>query len=108
MGSAQITIDLVQAPINLNRTIPTQNNPAALASSKCMLFSSIPTLGNLYTYTISPRDAFNSNNGSYSDSQVHISGRTMVNGVEKQAAKGVSYRLLLRSVWIYLHSFLTC
>lgn len=100
VGSQKVTIDLVSASIAFTGTIPTNNNaPGTTKRSPArVLYSDVPTLGVVSEADLIPRDALVSGTGdvTYTDSEIQFQGVSFVNGVAVQAAKGVSYRLLLR------------
>ncbi|KAL8279362.1 hypothetical protein RQP46_008174 [Phenoliferia psychrophenolica] len=111
MGTPQLTLDLVSGSIDFVGTIPTNDNPSTAKRAVAeplapradrVLYSSVPTLGNVEFITYSARDAFNSGSSApYTENQVQFDGRYYTaNGQGHVVTTGVSYRFLLRALKI--------
>ena len=103
-----MSLDVVSASIAFTGTIPTDNNSpgtkkrmvaSKLKSRTRVLFSDVPTVGNVFTQFYQPRDALVSNSGNtpFTDNNYQFDGKySTASSPILTVPEGVSYRLLLR------------
>jgi hypothetical protein len=112
VGSPYISIDLVAANVSFTGTISTNNNgptsrskrhsiPASTYQDRMTksrrertLFSSVPVIGNIYNAGYQPRDARVTS--SSVDQENQFNGTYTTGNSTGTAARGVSYRILVR------------
>ncbi|GAA6050305.1 hypothetical protein JCM3770_002954 [Rhodotorula araucariae] len=111
-GTRRLTVDLVNADIDFQATIPAVMNPAARLAKRSKrdlvsratpaLYSDVPTVGSLFAPTYwPPRDYLVDGPYPFSDYELPLDGTyTARDGSTASVPNGQSYRVLLRALKI--------